>query len=69
MRNGLSFCAGVLMVTAIRSLYQDLLGLDKYVEFVKSNWAPASYTVPIAVGMLLVAIVLLMLSQFNARQD
>lgn len=40
---------GVLLHTSAISLYQDVLGKDSYIELVKNNWAPAVYTVPLAI--------------------
>ena len=48
-----SFLAGILIVTAIKSLYQDLLGLDNYLEVVRLNWVDWKISVPIAIVTLL----------------
>lgn len=48
-----SFLAGILIVTAIKSLYQDLLGLDNYLEVVRLNWVSWKISVPSAITILL----------------
>ena len=48
-----SFVAGICFVVALRSLYQDLLGLDNYIEIVRSCWISWKVSVPFAIVILL----------------
>ena len=48
-----SFVAGVLVVIALKSLHQDLLGLDGYIETVKASWVNWKISVPAAIVILL----------------
>ena len=48
-----SFVAGILIVTALRNLYQDMLGLDKFIEIVKLSWVDWKISTPIAIVTLL----------------
>lgn len=47
--------AGWLLNSAASSLYQDALGLEKYLATVALNWVDAYYTVPLAIVVLAVA--------------
>lgn len=48
-----SFVAGILVVTALKSLYQDSVGLDNYIEIVKANWISWKVSVPLTIVILL----------------
>ena len=48
-----SFVAGILVVIASKSLYQDFLGLDGYIETVKAGWVSWKVSVPSAIVILL----------------
>ena len=38
---------------ASQSLYQDALGLERYVAHVREHWVDAVYTIPIAIVLML----------------
>mgnify|MGYP001577508280 CR=1 FL=1 len=48
-----SFLAGILIVIALKSIYQDLLGLDNYLEVVRRSWCDWKISVPSAITILL----------------
>mgnify|MGYP001573840607 FL=1 len=48
-----SFVAGILVAIALKSLYQDLLGLESYIEIVKAGWISWKVSVPYAIVILL----------------
>ena len=53
------FIAGMLAILALQSLGQDYIGKEEYIRRVEYCWAPAAYTVPLAIFILLVAVFLL----------
>jgi hypothetical protein len=50
--------AGALCHAAIISLFQDYLGLERYIEFCRKHWNGASVTIPFALGLLVGAVYL-----------
>lgn len=52
------FWSGWLSATAGLSLFQDALGRDRYIELCREHWIPANVSVPIAILMIGVAVVL-----------
>ena len=53
-----SFMAGWLSCYAINSLQQDYWGMEGTVRHVVNGWMPAWITVPIAIGVLVIALAL-----------
>ena len=53
------FLAGILAGSAIRSLQQDMVGMENYVVIARAGWVSAWYTVPLALVMLGLAIFLM----------
>lgn len=51
-----AFLSGGLCAHAGLSLYQDALGLERYLARAREHWVDAVYTVPIAAVMLLIAV-------------
>lgn len=45
--------SGYLMSSAFRSLYEDLMGKERFLKLVDIGWISAWFTVPLAVLMLL----------------
>ena len=52
------FLSGILVYSAINSLYQDMIGKEAFLERVNNNWYPAYITVPLAIIILIAALVL-----------
>lgn len=53
------FWAGMLTQICARSLHQDALGVDAYVEFVRAGWMSAWITVPMALaGLFIVGLIM-----------
>lgn len=52
------FIAGFLACSAIRSIEQDIVGKEAYIQLINYAWVSAWYTVPLAVLMLVVAFIL-----------
>ena len=53
------FMAGVLSVSAIRSLVQDAIGREDYIRAVPLMWVEWYISVPIAVVLLLAAMIVM----------
>lgn len=51
------FVAGMLMVTAIRSLMQDAMGKEDYIASIQYIWVEWYISVPVAVVLLLLALI------------
>ena len=49
-----AFWSGLCVSVAAHSLYQDAMGLERYLAKVRENWVDPVYTVPIAVALMLV---------------
>ena len=47
-----SFARGVIAYACCNSLFQDILGLDGYIQMVQDNWVSEGITVPIALFAL-----------------
>jgi hypothetical protein len=47
------FLYGFFFHLCINSLWQDMLGLERYIEEVKLHWVSSAYTVPIAAVLLI----------------
>ena len=52
----LSFTDGALSALAIYSLYQDYLGLEGYIQYIRGGWMPSWLSVPLAVLCLIYVI-------------
>lgn len=52
------FLAGAMLSTAIESLHQDMLGLDRYVAAVRAEWMSPMITVPVAMFAVVTSILL-----------
>lgn len=50
------FLAGYLARAALASLHQDILGMERYIEVVKSSWISSGITIPLACIFLLLCI-------------
>jgi hypothetical protein len=50
------FLAGWLILTAFRSLYQDILGKEAFIKVVDAGWVTPCITVPIALLFLYVGL-------------
>ena len=53
-----AFWAGVLCYSCIISLFQDFMGIERYIKFVNAAWVSAWYTVPLALIGLFATVVL-----------
>ncbi|MCK5612836.1 hypothetical protein KAR91_63775 [Candidatus Pacearchaeota archaeon] len=51
------FLAGYIFCSAIRSLYEDMLGKEKYMQMIDVAWVSWKYTVPIAFFMIIITCV------------
>lgn len=58
-----SFLAGIIFHSATRSLYEDLLGKERYLRMVDVGWMSAWITVPIA--LVMIGIVLFLIQDIN----
>lgn len=50
--------SGYLLGAAFTSLYQDFLGREKYIQMVEAHWVDSSFSVPVALLMIVVAVIL-----------
>lgn len=44
--------ATVILVTTLRGLYQDILGVDKYCALIRSGWVDWKISVPLTILLL-----------------
>lgn len=51
-----SFMRGVISAICGMSLYQDMLGKEKYLRMAEIGWLDSQYSVPLALGMLIVCL-------------
>ena len=51
----LSWISGFISFWAIRSLWQDAIGQEAYIQSCRDHWADPTVTVPLAVILLLIA--------------
>lgn len=58
----MGFWSGVLLITALRSLYQDWHGLEDYIESIQQYWVSALFTVPLALVIFAISIALLVVT-------
>jgi hypothetical protein len=49
-----NFIRGMTTAFCLMSLYQDILGLDGYVSYVRRSWVDGSITVPVAIAALMI---------------
>lgn len=63
----LAYWAGIFTAWATQSLVQDIRGKADCLRSMEVNWIDAKYTVPIAIGMLTIAV--LMLGRAMRRED
>jgi hypothetical protein len=54
MRN---FICGMVVMIAITSLFQDIMGKEAYLYWAATHWTPPEKTVPLALILLVIAIV------------
>ena len=47
------FVAGMFFINGLNSLFQDLLGKEAYIQFIKKYWISSWLTVPIALFMII----------------
>lgn len=52
------FWCGGIFALCILSLFQDYLGQDLYMQMVQDHWAPAWFSVPFALILLIVSYVM-----------
>ena len=47
---------GAAILMCVHSLYQDIVGMDGYIQYVRTHWRSADTSVPVAIIGLLVAV-------------
>ncbi len=66
-RTTMAFWSGLFLSTAIRSLLQDSVGLEGYIEHLRNHWVDASITVPLALVLLVVTVAMYVMA--SADED
>ena len=50
------YVAGIIMYSAVNSLYQDVIGKEGYIERISNGWISSWITVPLAILFLVVSV-------------
>jgi len=58
-KNMLIFFAAYLLMGGSRSLWEDAIGIDGYIAYVRACWISPWISVPLAIVMILVGLLLL----------
>jgi hypothetical protein len=56
----MGYIAGILFGSSLRSLHQDIIGKERYLNLINYGWVDSYITVPIAGVMILIAVALMM---------
>jgi len=67
LRHG--FWIGAVVSMAVYSLFQDFLGRDRFLAFARDGWVDAVVSVPIAVGLLGVAMAAYLILRLRASDE
>ena len=60
---------GVLLHSGMRSLYQDIIGKDAYLQVTAAGWISAKYTVPLALLLIVSVFVAINNLMKEGRED
>ena len=62
------FWHGYIVCLCVTSLYQDMLGMDRYLAKARDNWIDAAWSVPVAIIVLVAVLVSYVVNEISKQK-